>query len=156
VAGCWRGVQSETIQRFLCLRGRPRGGIRHPPYRTSGGGSLPQSAAPSRCRRGLEILQVVVAVDVDELKLIVLRRVALPCEPLIEHQVVLFRVARQLTPDDERAAPVGRSTHDRAEPPGSGNLLLDAPLEAQPLLGVALKLRAETLEARQCASRLGR
>ena len=42
------------------------------PSRTSGGGSPPRSAAPSRCRRRLEVLEVVVAVDVDEVELAVL------------------------------------------------------------------------------------
>lgn len=39
---------------------------------------------------GLEVLQVFAAIDidVDELELITLRRVALPGESLVEHQVV--------------------------------------------------------------------
>ena len=43
---------------------------------------------------GLEVLQVFAAIDidVDELELIAIRRVALPGESLVEHQVV--RVVR--------------------------------------------------------------
>ncbi len=40
--------------------------------------------------RGLEVLEVVAAVDVDDVELAVLGRVALPGEPFVEHQVVLL------------------------------------------------------------------
>src|SRR5690606_8910376 len=72
--------------------------------------------------RGLEVFQVVVAVDVDQVEFTVLAGVALLAEPLVQHQVVAldaFRglAARALAPDDERAAAVRRGAGDGAEPP---------------------------------------
>ena len=95
--------------------------------------------------RGLEVLQVVVAVDVDELKLAVLGRVALLGEPLVEHQVVLLRLAGELAPDDQRASAVGRDACDGAKPPRPGGVLLEVALEAQPLLAIALECGCKRL-----------
>ncbi len=94
---------------------------------------------------GLEVLEVVAAVDVDQVELAVLGRVALPGEPLVEHQVVLLRLAAELAPDDERPAAIGRGAGHGAEPVRAVRLLLEAALQPQALLAVALERGAEGL-----------
>jgi len=105
---------------------------------------------------GLEVLQVIAAVDEDEVELAVFGRVALLGEPLVEYQIVLLRRAGDLAPDDERLAAVGRGAGNGAEPPLSFPLslwervgvrvyLLEAALQAQTLLTVALERGAEGL-----------
>jgi hypothetical protein len=80
--------------------------------------------------RGLEILQVVAPVHVDEVELAVLAGVTLFGKPLFEDQVVLFYVADELAPDDERLAAVRRRAGDRAEPPRAIGILPQAVLQA--------------------------
>ena len=75
----------------------------------------------------------------------VLGRVALPGEPLVEHQVVLLRFAGELTPDDERPAAIGRGAGDGAEPVRAVCFPLEAALHPQALLAVALERGAESL-----------
>ena len=53
--------------------------------------------------------------------------------------------AGELAPDDERLAAVGRGAGDGAEPPRAVGVLLEAALEAQALLAVALERGAEGL-----------
>src|SRR5262249_4254459 len=78
-------------------------------------------------------------------ELTVLAGVALLGEPLVEHQVVLFRVQGELAPNDQRPAAIRRSATDSAEPERATDLLLEATFEAQPLLTVALEGGAEGL-----------
>ena len=94
---------------------------------------------------GLEVLEVIAAVDIDEVELAVFGRVALSGEPLVEHQVVLLRLAGELAPDDERPAAVGRGAGDRPEPVPAVRLLLEAALQPQALLAVALERGAAGL-----------
>ena len=72
---------------------------------------------------GLQVFEVVAAIDVDEVKLALIGRVALLGEPCVEHQVVLLRLAGELAPDDERSTTVGFSTCHSTEPVRAGLLL---------------------------------
>ena len=80
-------------------------------------------AHPPGVGRGLEVLQVVVAVDVDEIvPAVLVREPAMPGEPFVEDEVVPLDplgglAARALAPDDERPAAVGHGPGDGAEPP---------------------------------------
>ena len=64
----------------------------------------------------LEVLEVVASVNVDEVKLAVFGRVALLGEPLVEDQIILLRLARDLASDDECPTAIGRGTSDHAKP----------------------------------------
>ncbi len=71
--------------------------------------------------RQAQVLEVVGAVDVDEVELAVFAGIALCDEPRVEDEVVLFEIAAQVAPDDEGFAAFGRAVgniaFDRAEPP---------------------------------------
>ena len=71
--------------------------------------------------------------------------VALLGEPLVEHQVVLLGLAGEFAPDDERLAAIGRGAGDGAEPVRAVGVLLEAALQPQALLAVALERGAEGL-----------
>lgn len=99
-----------------------------------------------------KVLQVVIAVHVDQVEATLARDVrigpALRAEPLVEHEVVLldaagFVAARPLAPDDQPPAVVREETLDRAEPPRSSCRLVEAALESQPTFRVSLELRRD-------------
>ena len=91
------------------------------------------------------ILKIVSAVNVDKFEFIVFGRVALYGEPLVKHQVVPFRFAGELAPDDERSAAVGCNAGHGAEPVRAVFLKLEAAVEAQALLVIALEHCVESL-----------
>ena len=94
---------------------------------------------------GFEILQIIAAVDVDEVELAVPGRVTLPSEPLLEHQVILLGIANELAPNDECSTAVRRSPGDRPKPIWAIGILRKAVPQPQALLAVALECGAEGL-----------
>ena len=75
-----------------------------------------------------QVLQIVVAVDVDQAEFAVLGGIARSREPRIEHEIVLLGIAGELAPDDQRAASIRRGAGDGAEPPRAGSILAMRPL----------------------------
>src|SRR3546814_12154861 len=79
-----------------------------------------------------QVLQIVVAVDVNQAELAVLGGITRTREPRVEHEIVLLRLPGKLAPDDQRAAPIRRVAGHGAEPPGAGRILAQPPREAEP------------------------
>src|SRR3546814_9161720 len=63
-----------------------------------------------------QVLQIVVAVDVNQAELAVLGGITRTREPRVEHEIVLLRLPGKLAPDDQRAAPIRRVAGHGAEP----------------------------------------
>jgi hypothetical protein len=77
-------------------------------------------------------------------------RVALPGEPLVEHEVVLLRLAGELAPDDQRPAAIGRRAGDGAEPVGPSASCFRRPLRRSRPSRVALEFGGEGLRRGMC------
>ena len=87
----------------------------------------------------LEILEIVPAIDVDEVELAVFGRITPPSEPLVQYQIVFFRIASQFAPDDKCSATVGYYTGHSAEPVGATLFLLEASLQTEALLSIVFE-----------------
>ena len=92
---------------------------------------------------GFQVFEIVAAVDVDDVKLEILRAdLELVGEKMVEDEVCLFQIVPELPPDDERPAAVGQFSFHAAKPERARGVGLDpAPLQLQPFFLVALERR---------------